>query len=304
MRGIKTGMGSVGLVGRPIVRYMSDLHLEFNDIAIPAMEVDYTILAGDIFVAGDPVSTNRFRRLVAFLMTECNSNIIYIPGNHEFYNGRLANCPFFSVIGDECRAIDSIRDSMAGETKAEFICLTEALGCMHIDEKRKVAFVGDTLWTDFDRENPMSMYAAQRGMNCFSAIKFRDQHSEEERTFTPQDALFLHKNHLHRIEQCLEKVSRMDDQEIVPIVVTHHAPSFRSVSKKFVGHPLNGAFCSNLDYHPTMSMARYWVHGHVHSSHKYENGNCTVLCNPRGYTSVYGGSEDTGFDPCATFVAV
>jgi Icc-related predicted phosphoesterase len=67
------------------------------------------------------------------------------------------------------------------------------------------------------------------------------------------------------------------------VVVTHHAPSPRSIAPKFADSELNPAFTSNLEpliehYQPAL-----WVHGHMHNSSDYKIGQTRVVCNPRGY---------------------
>jgi Icc-related predicted phosphoesterase len=69
------------------------------------------------------------------------------------------------------------------------------------------------------------------------------------------------------------------------IVITHHAPSFRSVHPRYARNPYNICFVSDLDdriinmKHPP----KYWVHGHVHDGFDYMLGKTRIICNPRGY---------------------
>lgn len=67
------------------------------------------------------------------------------------------------------------------------------------------------------------------------------------------------------------------------MVLTHHAPTARSLDPRFDGHVTNAAFASDLS---TMIQARkpmFWVHGHIHCFQDYVEGETRVLCNPRGY---------------------
>jgi hypothetical protein len=69
------------------------------------------------------------------------------------------------------------------------------------------------------------------------------------------------------------------------VVITHHAPSFRSVPEQFKNDIItNGAYASTLDElildHENIVM---WCHGHMHNTSYYFIGNILVLCNPRGY---------------------
>jgi hypothetical protein len=67
------------------------------------------------------------------------------------------------------------------------------------------------------------------------------------------------------------------------IVVTHHAPSSKSVSPQYAGDPLTPAFVSDVEDLILAHQPRYWIHGHVHQSFNYRLGRTQVLCNPRGY---------------------
>jgi hypothetical protein len=80
------------------------------------------------------------------------------------------------------------------------------------------------------------------------------------------------------------------------VVVTHHAPSLRSVPARFAGSPLNPNFVSDAEHLLADSHARLWVHGHLHDSCDYAVHGTRVLCNPRGYARD-GINENPHFDP-------
>lgn len=82
-------------------------------------------------------------------------------------------------------------------------------------------------------------------------------------------------------------------------VVTHHAPSSRSVSRQYQGDSLNPAFFTDLtnlilEYQPVA-----WAHGHMHDSQRYHIGRTTVICNPLGY---YPSAVNPSFDPELTLI--
>lgn len=78
------------------------------------------------------------------------------------------------------------------------------------------------------------------------------------------------------------KLAEHKDKKIV--VLTHHAPSKRSISPRFANSRCNGSFVNDLDSliedNPQIKL---WVHGHVHQSFDYKIGECRVVCHPRGY---------------------
>ena len=69
------------------------------------------------------------------------------------------------------------------------------------------------------------------------------------------------------------------------IIVSHHAPSNRSIEEKYVGHPMNFAYVNQLDgaILDLPNPPDFWVHAHLHSECDYNIGKTRVICHPRGY---------------------
>lgn len=67
------------------------------------------------------------------------------------------------------------------------------------------------------------------------------------------------------------------------IVVTHHLPHPNSVHARYAGSQLNRFFLHNLSHLVQSKKARFWIHGHTHTSFDYKVGQTRVLCNPFGY---------------------
>jgi predicted phosphodiesterase len=87
------------------------------------------------------------------------------------------------------------------------------------------------------------------------------------------------------------------------VVITHHLPSQRCVAPRFVGHPLNPFFVSDLEALILERRPRLWLHGHTHNSVRVEVGATTVSCNPFGYVGHELNrefSDDLVFDTDAT----
>jgi hypothetical protein len=83
------------------------------------------------------------------------------------------------------------------------------------------------------------------------------------------------------------------------IVVTHHAPSIKSIADRYRADPVSAAFASNMDDFILEHQPRLWIHGHTHESFDYKIGKTRVVCNPRGYAST---KENKGFRPDYTLV--
>jgi Icc-related predicted phosphoesterase len=76
------------------------------------------------------------------------------------------------------------------------------------------------------------------------------------------------------------------------MVLTHHAPSPRSLDPRFHGQVTNAAFAPDLSKLIRAANPTFWVHGHVHRAQDYVEGQTRVLCNPLGYRGEHGA---TGF---------
>lgn len=246
---------------------LSDLHLSVHDMPPPQTDADVVILAGDI---ARPVEA------IAWILA-LGKPAVYVPGNHEFY-------------GSSFQA-----------TVQELQRLAEGTNIHVLDnqvlEWHGVRFVGSTLWTDF--------LAAGTGAEQTSAIaqslafnrdfsRIYNDEPPDRRLFTPQDSAAL----FARNASWLDSVLRQPFGGST-VVVTHHAPSLRSVPARFAGSALNVNFVSDAEHLVGHERACLWVHGHLHDSSNYEINGTRVLCNPRGYAK--GGlNENQSFDPLLT----
>ena len=79
------------------------------------------------------------------------------------------------------------------------------------------------------------------------------------------------------------------------MVITHHAPTARSVGLHFQGHPLNAGFASNLEHIIRRYQPALWIHGHMHDAVDLQIGATRVLCNPAGYEAEKNTTR--GYDP-------
>lgn len=239
---------------------LSDLHLSAHGMPPPEVGADVTILAGDI------------RRPAAEAMqwaAGLGRPVLYVPGNHEFYGG----------------AIPQVRQALARSAGEHGVRLLDQGTCTI----GGVRFVGATLWTDFElfgaEGKDLAMTASAQFMRDFAAIRNADGS-----VFTPADACALF------AEQYAWLASVLEQPFAGPtVVVTHHAPTPRSVHPRFADSPVSAAFVS--DCSALMGRAVLWIHGHTHDSFDYTANGTRVVCNPRGY-SVGGVNENPHFDPC------
>ncbi len=225
---------------------LSDLHIEFGAFEPPATDADVVILAGDIGVGmgGLRWAEARFP----------GRPVIYVPGNHEFYHHDIA-------------LIDALKSEAADNVHV----LNDDQ--VIIDEVR---FLGSILWTDFalfgEADRFFAMQQARQQMTDFSIIQHHGQR------FTPEDAI-----RLHTASRDWLTVMLAEPFAGKTVVVTHHAPSSRSVHPRFARDLLTPAFASNLENLMDGGRAALWLHGHMHDSFDYEVYGTRVVCNPRGY---------------------
>lgn len=252
---------------------ISDLHREFHEYTPADIYPDVAVLAGDIGVgsAGVHWADETFQ--------DCN--VIYVPGNHEFYH----------------YCLEDMSEALARAARSTH-------GHVHVlqnDEVRIAGtwFIGATLWTDFELKGAGMKYhatlACQDAMNDFNLIKTRrGRPGRKRRKFATGDAISEHKKSLAFIKERLRVHAEHGER---CVVVTHHAPSTGSIAPRYAGEWLTCAYASNLDdYLLTISKPVLWVHGHTHETFDYTVGNTRVVCNARGFPGDSSG-RDRAFDP-------
>jgi hypothetical protein len=223
-------------------------------------------------------------------------------GNHEHYNGDFA------------KSSELIKQALVN------------LPNVHLLDKEifkidGVSFIGSTLWTDMNGDDPMTKYHVGNRMNDFrlvnnsarmvsrtvpiyeencnwtedglngskynvteggQLIKIGEKKKEEPGWFSPDDAMEDFNKSIGYIRVVTEGKF---DQKFV--VIGHHAPSRASTHPRYKHDTLmNGAYSSNLDEfimdHPQIKL---WTHGHTHEDFDYMIGSTRIVCNPRGYIS-------------------
>jgi len=231
------------------IRVFSDLHLEFYDFHPVDVPADVVVLAGDI--QSEHYGLGWARRMFP------DTTIVYVMGNHEFYDAD----------------IDAVLERARREAAALEISLLEKDQAI-IDGVR---FLGTTLWTDFEVEEPRlprarAMRHANATMPDFRIIHYRGVTLSAEIT---------REIHMASRQWLAERLAEPFEGKTV--VVTHHLPHRGSIDRQFRGDPLNPAFVTHMPelVQPPVNL---WIHGHTHCSCDYEPVKGTrVLCNPRGY---------------------
>jgi len=184
---------------------LSDLHLEFGGFEAVDVDADAVILAGD---------TDRDLRGLRWAC-EAFPGLpkLYVLGNHEFY-------------GSATPKLNRKVQAYAKDEPTLFVLYRSAVT---IDGVR---FAGAALLTDFALYGTVERGMREAGslMNDFRLIRVDPAY----RRLRPRDVAAWHGADLRFLEsEC------MDSGRTPMIVVTHHAPSKRSVRSR-LGHPRQG----------------------------------------------------------------
>ena len=214
------------------IQIFSDLHLEFKGNPFPYIspDADIVVLAGDLA----PIRTQR----IGEIMRTWNwPDVLYIPGNHEYYG---------------CE-IDAGRLELARQCRNHGIAL---LDCTTLDLEG-IRFIGATLWTDFKLDTtPLAeAWAHHEVAQSLPDFKGAIRHyGGPKGLFTTQESARRHAAHRAFIER---ELARAEEDDATAVVITHHAPSPACVRPWYRESKINAGFASNLDevierYHPPL----------------------------------------------------
>ncbi|WP_342644464.1 metallophosphoesterase [Mucilaginibacter sp. CSA2-8R] len=240
------------------IQVISDLHQEFGFRELSFSGADLIVFAGD---------TNLGIKGIEWIKARIKDvPVIYILGNHEYYKG----------------AYPKTLNKIVAAAEGSNIHVLENKSLV-IDD---ITFHGATLWTNFELfGNPrVSGSFCQGQMNDYRMIRKEPSYSK----LRSVDTYNIHQASMKWLEQSLA-------ESLTPynIVVTHHAPSARSIPDVYRDDLVSAAYTSNLEYFITKHQPDYWVHGHIHQPSRYTIGKTVILCNPHGYIH----DRDLGFDP-------
>jgi Icc-related predicted phosphoesterase len=246
------------------IAFLSDAHLDFKNATANLMLHD--LPDADIMViAGDLVEVCHIDAALPFLRA-CNEKYektIWIPGNHEYY-------------GSEYSDVDSTVRLYLDQNGFVRVFYTSQGVVSH----NGIKIVCGTLWTDFNRGNPLAELAWASTMN--DAVMIKDS-SEISGTISRT-----------KIKDAFDATLGMIKDAIAGgpcVVVTHHAPSYSSVSRMYAGQLNNAFYASNLDYMlANTDNILCWIHGHLHDAVDYNINQTRVISNPVGYY---------GYEQCA-----
>lgn len=238
------------------IAFISDIHVDFGELdlsKIDSNQFDILVIAGDIGLQSSVIST--IKKFQVF-----EKPIVFVLGNHDY-------------VGDiEFNKFNDLVKYESARLKDVYFLNNDSVVINGIN------FIGATLWTDFKLNNnqEISMYQAKRVM-----LEYRKTYSNQPyiyfdgRPFLPTDVLNLNEYTKYFFD--------ILDKDKSTVVVTHHAPSEKSIEPCYKGDELNPAFACNMESFILNNNISLWIHGHTHYDVDYMIGNTRVVANQLGY---------------------
>ena len=238
------------------IKIISDLHADINKGIVWNFDPDtFYVICGDI--SGDAEYTRDF-------VKKYIKQGVFVAGNHLGYSGHLTL--------DE--SLDLLRSNF-NKGKVRFLN-------NNVYTVGKVVFIGTTLWTDFNLYGCVTecMEIAWNCLNDYRYVRtFNPKFGGMITRIGPLTTLGYFKKNVEYIEKQIQKHK---DKKVV--IVTHHAPSLKSIDDKYVYDKTSAAYASNLEWLiEKYSNIVLWCHGHVHSKARYRINHTRIVCEPYGY---------------------
>jgi len=193
--------------------------------------------------------------------------VVYVLGNHEYYSSRYP------------RLIQKLKEFTEGSN-------------IHILENDNIElegyrFFGATMWSDFELFGDKEA-ALKEGyeMNDYQRIRLS---KGSYRKLRPLDTCMAHHESRKQLTEFLE-----NGDPGRSVVITHHAPSPKSLHPGTEDRILSSAYASNLESIILKYQPLLWIHGHIHRSQDYQIGKTRIIANPRGYIDE---KENSDFNP-------
>jgi hypothetical protein len=255
----------------------SDLHLEFlqpnvkvpEDMLPDPSAAHLLVLAGDVCGA---TQTNYKKRLLE--ATSQFDMVLYVPGNHEYYDGALS---------EPMAALDRKMEAVCFSTPN--VVFMQKRGVII----RDTIYLGCTMWT-----NPSPAFWENPPVNDYNMICGR----RRGQAVTPKELAAVHKDHAAWLRSEIRKAKRMTGVHQA-VVITHHCPdiSLARGCRHRRADTRPWYYSTDLKDLVEDPFIRVWCHGHTHeSSLDRMPSGVTFATNALGYAT-----EETGFNPRAVF---
>lgn len=242
---------------------LTDLHNEFkNPLLIPLYEKEkYTFLdeetweyiksinGSDILILSGDI--DNYKNIPTLLENAAKhfEHVIHINGNHEYYGREF-------TYGEEYIKSNIEHIKNAHHLNRESI---------NIEGYR---FIGCTLWTDLNKNNPLYEMQIKNSLNDFNRILYNGNF------FSTNDWLNEFEKDFSFLQ---EELIGKDNSKTV--VITHHAPTIESAMYYGKMTESTYGFGSELTEFIMDTQPKYWFFGHTHTPFAQKIGNTELINN-------------------------
>ena len=195
--------------------------------------------------------------------------VVCVAGNHEVYDCHLdAMIPALKRVSDPIPA----SPQAAVDQRGTYFLQRQAV------QIGDVRVLGCTFWTGFrlfPGRRTQAMKACRGQVDDYQRI----HHLRARRRLRPRDT-----DRYHRASAAwLRRELAGAPEARATVIVTHHAPSPRSIDPRYTEDLTSAAFVARRERLVRETGAALWIHGHVHASFDYQIGRTRVVSNPRGH---------------------
>jgi predicted phosphodiesterase len=225
------------------IDYISDLHLNENtEVAVTETIVDQVTALSKAIILAGDIYKIDNLHTSYFIKTMCDM--------YEYVIFVSGNHEYYNC---------NINQIPSKQLPNNFIYLDNSF--VTIDN---VTFYGTTLWSNLSEHLNTKVTALSTFLNDFRSINGM--------TILKYQELFDHSNKFLSKQNFNER----------SVVITHHLPSYKSLSQEYSESNLNLFFANHI-LEELPSLPEVWIHGHTHSPCEYVYKKTKVFCNPYGY---------------------
>lgn len=267
------------------IQIVSDIHLEFHDEKKLYSFIKPSALI--LCILGDLCccENSELKKLQNFF-SEVSSMfklIIWIPGNHEYYQEKRARINKNNTMP----AIDRRCKIICSKYKNVKFLKNQTLDYEYRNNLYR--FICSTLWSHIPNNlgNDVQNY-----MSDYSSIYVWSNKNKNPRNITYKDVNAWHKKCVKFINTEIEKTKEIKKnngkksskyKSVKTIVLTHHKPF--STTSDYGSDKERVAYESDQSHILGCGHVNLWCYGHTHRSFNGRAHKCRIISNPKGYPS-------------------
>lgn len=261
------------------IRLVSDLHIDINrngNFGFRHKDCDALFIAGDI--AG---SYEREIKFLKGLSKDLSCPIFVVAGNHLGYDYYSSEYDILFGI-KKANPLEGTKQWSIDYIKKNIPENIHYLDNEYYETENYIIF-GGCMYSDYKLypNEDLSKRSGETYLNDFRYVHIYDEEMNVVRPVNTDDYQKFHAIFMEKLIKCIEKT----DKDI--IVLSHFAPSIKSISKKYINQGniyINASYASNMEqFIIDNPRIKFWCHGHVHDCFDYTIGECRVICSPYGY---------------------